>query len=329
MRLRTRLCDRTAVLSARCGRALATLVSIGELSEPATRFVREPLFHFLLLGALLFAVHAVLRDNAAPSDQVIRIGAPEIERLGAQWTKQYQRPPGPAELRALIEARVRDEVLYREALAMELDKDDSTIRRRLAQKLEFLIEDVAAAREPSAAELSTFFEERQAAYRLPARVSFSHVYFSPDRRGRAAKADASLALADLRAGTLPASAADQGDRFMMGQFYGEQSAKDVEAVFGPEFARAVFDVALGAGWHGPIASAHGWHLVRVEARTAPRLPALAEVADQLRQDWFYQQRRQANEAIFKQLLSRYEVVIEGGAPTPLAGEPKAVAEEQR
>jgi hypothetical protein len=128
------------------------------------RLLREPLLHFLLLGALLFAFDAALREAPPPVD-VIRITNAEIDRLRTQWTNQYRRPPAPAELHGLVHAGVREEVLYREALAMGLDEDDSVVRRRLAQKLEFLIEDLAAAREPSEAELSAL---RAAPSSLPA-----------------------------------------------------------------------------------------------------------------------------------------------------------------
>jgi hypothetical protein len=266
-------------------------------------------------------VDAALRERAAPSERVIRITAAEIDRLRAQWTKQYQRPPGPAELRSMVDLRAREEVFYREALAMGLDQGDDTIRRRLAQTFEFLTADLAASREPTQAELRAYFDGWPERYRLPARVSFSHVYFSPDRRGRATEAHARLVLAGLRAGKLAAAAADQGDRFMMGESYSEQSAQDVEAVFGPEFVRALFEVAPGDGWSGPIASPYGWHLVRVEARSHPRVPALAEIRERVRQDWSYEQRRQANEAVFERLRSRYEVVIEGEAQSALGTAP--------
>lgn len=295
----------------------------------AMRLLREPLFHFLLLGALLFGVDAALRERAAPSERVIRITGAEIDRLRAQWTKQYRRPPGPAELRSQVDARVREEVFYREALAMALDQGDDTIRRRLAQTFEFLIEDLAGSREPTEAELRAYFDAWPERYRLPARISFSHVYFSPDRRGRTAQRDARLVLAGLGPETLAAAAADRGDPFMMGESYSERNAQDIEAVFGPEFARAVFEIEPG-GWSGPIASAYGWHLVRIKARSDPRLPALAEVVERVRQDWSYEQRRQANEAVFQRLLARYEVVIEGEARSPLGGNATApVAEEQR
>lgn len=275
--------------------------------------LREPLLHFLLVGAMLFAADAALREDAARPDEVIRISEPEIERLRLQWTKQYQRPPGPAELQGVIDERVREEVLYREALAMGLDRDDSIVRRRLAQKLEFLIEDLAAARTPGDAELSGFFEAHQERYRLPARVSFAQIFFSPDRRGRAAERDAGLVLAGLGPEPLPAAAAELGDRFMMGESYREQTPEDVEAVFGPAFARALFELEPG-GWNGPINSAYGWHLVRVEARSDTRQPRLTEVADQVRRDWAYEQRRQANDEVFERLAARYGLTIEDGAP---------------
>ena len=277
------------------------------------RVLREPLLHFLLIGGVLFAADAALREPEAPSEQVISIAAAEIDRLQMQWTRQYQRPPAPAELQDLLDARLREEVLYREALAMGLDRDDSVVRRRLAQKLEFLIEDLAVARAPSDAELGAFFESRRESYRQPARVSFSQVFFNPDRRGRAAERDASLVLAGLRPGTLVPAAADLGDRFMMGESYSEQSLEDVEAVFGPEFAQALLEIEQGR-WSGPIASAYGWHLIRIEARSDSRLPTLGEVADRARDDWAREQRRQANEAVFERLATRYEVTIEDRAP---------------
>lgn len=279
--------------------------------------LREPLLHFLLVGGLLFAADAVLNDAALPAEPVIRISEEEVAGLQARWLRQYQRPPAPEELRGLIDDRVREEVLYREALAMGLDRDDSIVRRRLAQKLEFLVEDVAAARAPSEAELAAFFAEHQERYRLPARVSFSHLYFSPSRRGPAAEADARLVLAGLGADLQAGAASDPGDGFLPGQSFDRLSAEEVAAVFGPEFAQAVNEVEPGA-WAGPIASAYGWHLVRVNRLSQARLPALDEVADRVRQDWAYAQQRQANEAVFAQLLARYEVVIETGGSQRLA-----------
>jgi len=276
------------------------------------RLLREPLLHFLLLGALLFAADAALRGPAEPDDLVIHITTADIDRLRTQWTGQYRRSPSPAELQGLVDAHVREEVLYREGMAMGLDRDDTIVRRRLAQKLEFLIEDVAVARAPTDAELGTFFEARKETYRLPARISFSQVYFSPERRGAKARQDADSVLAGLHAESPAAAAAARGDGFMMGTSYEEQLPADVEAVFGSDFARGLQAIAPG-GWVGPIASAYGWHLVRIEERIDTALPTLDEVLDRVRDDWAFEERRRANEEVMTRLAARYAVTIEDGA----------------
>lgn len=273
------------------------------------RLLREPLLHFLLVGAILFAGDAAMREDDPDSDRVIRISEAEIARLRAQWTKRYRRPPVPAELQGLVDDRVREELLYREALAMGLDRDDSIVRRRLVQKLEFLIEDLAVTHEPADAELRAFFEARQERYRLPARISFVQTFFSPDRRGRAAERDAGLVLASLRSEAPPA---DSGDRFLTGEAYGNQSPQDIEAIFGRAFAETLLELETGV-WAGPVASGHGWHLVRIESRSDSRLPTLPEVIDQVQRDWAYEKRREMNEAVLERLAARYELTIEGGA----------------
>jgi hypothetical protein len=290
----------------------------------AKRLLREPLLHFLLVGAILFAGDAAMRENDPESDRVIRISESEIARLRAQWTKRYQRPPAPAELQGLVDSRVREELLYREALAMGLDRDDSIVRRRLAQKLEFLIEDLAVTHKPADAELRAFFEARRERYRLPARISFAQAFFSPDRRGLAAERDAGLVLASLRSEAPPAAAADWGDRFLTGEAYPEQSPQDIEAIFGREFAQTLLEMETGV-WAGPVASGHGWHLVRIESRSDSRLPTLSEVADQVQRDWAYEKRREMNEAVLEQLATRYELTIEGAA----LSQPVLAGEEER
>jgi len=181
-----------------------------------SRLLREPLLHFLLLGVILFAADGLLRGPAAPDEQVISVTAADLDRLRTLWERQHRRPPLPGEMEDLVTAHLQEEVLYREALAMGLDQDDTIVRRRLVQKLEFLIEDVAVARAPAADELEVFFAAHEEAYRSPPRVSFSHVYFSGDRRGAAAAEDAHRILADLGHDMSAADAAARGDGFMPG-----------------------------------------------------------------------------------------------------------------
>jgi peptidyl-prolyl cis-trans isomerase C len=273
------------------------------------RLFREPLLHFVVLGGLLFAAEAVLRQKAEPSPQVILIAATEIDRLEAQWERLYRRSPSPLELQGLIDAQVKEEVLVREALAMGLDREDTIVRRRLAQKLEFLINDVAGGREPSAVELAAFFRARQEGYRAPSLVSFAQIYFSRERRAATARDDAEAVLARLAEGVPADAAAMAGDGFLPGAAFAEQRPADVAAIFGPDFAAAVERLPVGS-WQGPIASAYGWHLVRLEARLDPPPPTLSTVAARVRDDWLAEQRRLANEAVLAQLRERYAVTIE-------------------
>src|SRR5262245_23163621 len=163
------------------------------------RLWREPLMHFLLLGAVLFAVsHSVPpAREAAPSSQQIQLSLDELAQLALFFQSQWRREPTPEELNRLVESKVQEETLYRQALAMGLGKDDTVVQRPMGQKMQFLAEDVAAAREPTTAELKRWYEQNSVLFEQPSRVSFRHLYFSPDRRGDRARDDAAEALAPL------------------------------------------------------------------------------------------------------------------------------------
>jgi hypothetical protein len=163
------------------------------------RLLREPLIHFLLIGAALFAVYQYLQParGAAPSSKEIQLSLDELAQLAALFQSQWRRDPTPEEFGRMVEQKVQSEVLYREAMAMGLDKNDEIVKRRMAQKMQFLAEDVAAAREPTTDELKSWFEKNRANFAQPPRVNFRHLYFSPDRRGAHAREDAAKALAQL------------------------------------------------------------------------------------------------------------------------------------
>ena len=163
------------------------------------RLLAEPLVQFLLLGALLFAVYTHYRPpaDAGPTSHRIEMSMDDLAQMAMVFRSQWQRTPTPQELDAMVENKVQEEILYREALAMGLDKDDEIVKRRMAQKMQFLAEDVAAAREPSTDELRIWFAKNADKFALPKRVSFRHLYFSPDRRGNGAHEDAAKALTQL------------------------------------------------------------------------------------------------------------------------------------
>jgi hypothetical protein len=278
--------------------------------EDQVRLLREPLFHFIALGIALFLVYATARDAFSddPGRQ-IRIADAEIGFLVAYFERQWGRPPSDDELDSLIESRVRQEVFYREALALGLDRDDMVVRRRMVQKMEMLSQDLALLADPTDQELRTFFRENAEDYRIPPRVSFSHVFFNVDLHGSAAETRARRVLAEIRAEDPgPERAPERGDRFMLQHDYSLRSPQEVQQLFGARFAEALFE--LDSGWHGPMVSGYGIHLVRVGERVEDRIPEYEEVRDRLVVDFNRMRSDRANEALYESLMQQYEVEID-------------------
>jgi len=272
--------------------------------------LRDPLFHFLVLGAALFLVYA-LATGFFSSDDVhrIEIGEPEIEFLAGGFERRWARPPTPEELRGLVDFRVREEILYREALAVGLDRDDVVVRRRMVQKMELLTQDLATLADPTDGELRSFFDEQREDYRVPSRLSFSHVYFNTDRRGAAAEEDARRLLAELRAATPPPRRApERGDSLMVEFDYVLATPHEVRQLFGNRFAEELFE--LQTGWQGPLVSGYGIHLANVGERVEGRIPDYEEVRERVLSDYDRVRRERANEALYEGLAGKYEVVIE-------------------
>jgi hypothetical protein len=275
------------------------------------RWLREPLPQFLLIGFLLFVIYDVRNrpaDSGGRSDRV-ELTADDVRRIGLAWVAQGRAAPSADEMQSLIDTRVREEILYREALALGLDKDDTIVRRRLAQKMEFLFEDVAALREPTADELRAWFERHAERFTLAARATFRHLYFSFDRRGAGARDDSARALEEVRRAPMNSpEATTLGDPFMFLDYYGDRSSEDVVKTFGPGFARALFQSAPGA-WTGPIESGYGWHLVFVDAMTSARVPAFEEMEPDVRTEWIEDQRADTRRKAFEAMRTHYQVIL--------------------
>jgi hypothetical protein len=276
------------------------------------RLLREPLLHFLALGAAIYAVYGLLGPDLADEDagNRITVTAGQIEWLTGSWEKRWNRPPTPQERDGLIREYVRETVLYREALAMGLDRDDTIVRRRLAQKLEFLSQDLLAPPAPGDEELQAWFAEHAERYRDPALATFTHVFIDPDRRGEQTLADADAILAELQALQPAAHDVDAvGDPFMLQSYYPERSEPEIAKLFGREFARSVVELPAGR-WHGPVLSGYGTHLVYVHHREDAREAAYAAVRERVAQDWEEERRRELNDEFYAALLARYDVTVE-------------------
>ena len=279
------------------------------------RWLREPLLHFLILGAALFWLAGALGDPADGRARRIVLTAGDVEQLGAGFERTWQRPPSAQELAGLLEDRVREEIFYREALALGLDRDDTIVRRRMRQKMEFLSEDLAAV-EPSEVELESWLASHRDAFRIEPRVAFRQVFLSRDRRGERVAADALRLLGELRAGKAGLDPSALGDPLPLPAEGEGLSASEVSRLFGGAFSARLFELAPGR-WEGPVESAYGLHLVYVRERVEGRDPALAEVRDAAAREWLAERREKAREAFYRDLRSRYEVEI--AAPGALAG----------
>jgi len=273
------------------------------------RILREPLLHFVALGALVFVVYGALNGQPPRArDNAIEVTADTVNRLSESWRKQWGRTPTESELAGLVEGHIREEILYREALAMGLDRDDSIIRRRLAQKMDFLTEDLAERANPTDDQLREFFDSNPSLFREPTQITFSHVFLNSDQRGAAAAEQANELAAKLRSGE--ADGASLGDRFLLESDLGPVSESALAVSFGRQFAAAVFTLPVGE-WSGPIASGFGLHLVRVSDRRDERLPPFDDVRDDVLRQYLASEREAIDEAVYARLRARYEITVEG------------------
>lgn len=270
------------------------------------RLLKDPLVHFLGVGALLFAISAWRGESVTTRPERIVVTAEQVTQARAAATALQGREPTAEELQALVEPTVRDEVMYREALALGLDVNDDEVRRRLIEKMSYLTQDLADPEPPSEEELRRFYESSPEIFTIPSLVSFDQVFFSPGARGDALEADAAAGLAALRGGR---EAVEVGDRTPLRESYDDAPREQVAVLFGEALADALFTVAPGE-WTGPFRSDFGLHLVRLRSRTGERLPPYDEIAERVAQEYGAQRRREANERAYREMRAKYEVVIE-------------------
>jgi hypothetical protein len=273
------------------------------------RLLHEPLVHFFLLGAALFVLYESRHERGARTEETVTVSTAQIALFREQWSRQSGRPPTSQELQALIDQHIREEVLYREAKALGLDRDDMIVRRRLVQKMDFLAADVAALIAPSEEELRTFFTTHAEQYQEPVKLSFTHIYFNPDNRHDQVRREAKRVLTELHAEKpTPQRAPERGDRFMLSYDYTRRSQAEIAREFGRTFAAQLFTLAPGQWW-GPIESGYGVHVVRIQERVDAAPPDFDAVHDRVKEDVLAGQRREANEAAYQHLRERYTIVI--------------------
>ena len=282
------------------------------LLRRARTLAREPFFHFLALGLLIFLARGLF--DGTPEQYRLTIGPADVRRLATGYEWQFGRPPTATELSHLVDRHIEEEILYREGVAMGLDEGDEIVRRRVVQKLQFLQEDVALVPEPDEAALRAFHERHAERYAAPARVTLRHLYFSPDAGGseaaRSRAADAAAALRESPNDTPP----EAGDPFPGQDRYVDIDLAGLSRAFGDsELSQAVVELPPHA-WHGPLRSGYGWHLVYVETVDAASQQPFTEVRDKVRTDYLDEQRREINAAALAATKAKYVVVREDLEP---------------
>lgn len=269
--------------------------------------VREPLVHFFLVGALVFAA-GFWHQSQTDSFRIV-VGPERMAKIGQDYALQFGHAPAGRERALLIDRYIDDEVLFREGLALGLDKGDEIVRRRIVQKTQFLLQNMVAPAEPTDAQLTAYFRANSVNYVAPAVVTFTHIYFSPDRDGEAAaRARALKTLATLS--TAIRRAPERGDAFADLYDYAGFTHDQAVRLFGnSELAEALFQAPLGR-WSGPFRSGYGWHLVLVEARDPAKLAALSRARDTVRADYLAHELDRANAEAFAATKARYTIVRE-------------------
>ena len=272
------------------------------------KLMREPLAHFLLLGAIIFVAYSLLsKSSGEPGKIVITQG--QLASMAETFALTRQRPPTREEWEGLIRVRVRQEVYYREALALGLDKDDLIIRRRLQQKMEFISDDITTQAPPTDAELSAYLQSHSDTFRVEQQFTFRQLYLDPEKHGENLAHDAAQLLAKLNEAAGDTGFAAMGDPLLLDNNFVSVPKSEVAKQFGEKFAAKLSELSPSQ-WQGPVESSYGVHLVLVSKRTEANAPALADVRDTVRRELESARRLEANEKFYQELLKRYDVTVE-------------------
>lgn len=270
------------------------------------RLLKEPLLHFTLIGGALFAAYALIapqRNDESKYENTIRVTAADAERLGQLWARQWRRTPSADELAGVLSDHVKEEVLAREARRMRLDENDTVVRRRLAQKLSFLLEDTARLEQPTDEQLRALYDARPDISGAPARVSFIHLFF----KGEAAQERANIQLGSLS--NAQSDGVEGGDSFLLGDSFDLADEPTIAGMFGAAFSRALMKLELGR-WAGPVQSAYGFHLVKIREVAPPVARPFDQVRDRLAQEWQVEKQESAKRQVYAGLLRKYEIVAD-------------------
>jgi hypothetical protein len=263
---------------------------------------REPLFIFVVVGIVLYVFFFRSIQNQKHNERQIVVSAGQIELLETSFQKTWNRPPTESELQAQINNFIMDEVFFKEAVAMGLDKKDPAVKRRMRQIIEMMLDDFATLY-PTESQLQQYLAENPDNFYLPAEITFEHLYFKQENKGEADRAVKALRSAgDIRNYS-------ENELLLIPSAFERVSAWEVERLFGKPFTIELFNLKPG-DWQGPVESAYGWHLVKIGEMVEGSLPDLAAVRDLVEREWMVEQRKQVKEKQYEKMRARYDIVID-------------------
>ena len=266
--------------------------------------LKEPLLHFFLIGVGLFVIYGLVNNSeTTDTDKTIVVSAGRIEQLATVFGKTWQRPPTAEELKGLIDDFVLEEIYYRQAVAMGMDRDDTIIRRRMRQKLEFLTDDTASMVEPTDPELAEYLAANENKFRQSPTYTFQQVYFNPEKHGEDPQAKIAEELSLLRSGK------QVGDVSLLPPSFDRVGRQTVDGTFGTGFSSKLDELDVG-DWQGPVRSGLGFHLIKIKSRMKGQLPGLAQIRPIVEREWSNEKRIATRKEMNDRFLEDYEVVIE-------------------
>ncbi len=264
--------------------------------------------HFLLIGAALFCVFDQVGDPVEVDNRII-ISQADLDILANDWLRRTGRPPSPQQVEQQLRQYIREQVLSREAVNLGLDRDDVIIRRRLAQKMQYLFDDLGQVPDPTDADLNVFMSNHIERFTLPATLSFGHIFLDPDSRGEVTLDQALQLLSRLQESSPAIDTSELGDPTLLPLQFGNQTRLQISNLFGDEFAGQVYSLPVNR-WSGPVASGYGLHLVFVHSRTAARVQPLAEVRQSVIRQWQTAKQQELNDLFYQGIQQRYEIILD-------------------
>ena len=270
--------------------------------------LREPLMHFLLIGAALFLVFDQVGDPVEVDNRIV-ISQADLDILANDWLRRTGRPPSAQQVEQQLRQYIREQVLSREAVNLGLDRDDVIIRRRLAQKMQFLFDDLGQVPDPTDADLNVFMSKHVERFTLPSTLSFRHIFLDPDSRGEAIQDQVKQLISRLQESNAVVDTSELGDPILLPLQFDNQTRLQISNLFGDEFAGQVYSLPVNR-WSGPVASGYGLHLVYVDSRTAARVQPLAESRQSVIRQWRAAKQQELNDLFYQGIHQRYEIILD-------------------